>query len=243
VTSVAFLEILKEKFPEITPSFCAGLSLGEFSALVGAQALSFRDGLSLVQKRAEAMERTAQRNPGTMASILGFSQTQCEEVAKEAGCEVANLNSPDQIVLSGTVESVTKACSIAEAKGAKRAILLKVGGAFHSTLMREAKEDLENALKNTPIQAPRCVFIPNATAQKVGAPEEIRTLLAKQLMSPVRWIETMDRAAEEGLKLFLEIGPGKVLKGLARKTRPELSVENLGTVTDIEKLQTLFAQT
>ncbi len=243
MTSIAFLEILKEKFPEITPSFCAGLSLGEFSALVGAGSLTFQDGLRLVQKRAEAMERSAEKNPGTMASILGFSQAQCEEVAKEAGCEVANLNSPDQIVLSGTIETVTKACSIAEAKGAKRAILLKVGGAFHSTLMREAKEDLEQALKATPIQTPKCVFIPNATAQKVHSPEEIRTLLAKQLMSPVRWIETMDRAAEENLKLFIEIGPGKVLKGLARKTRSELSVENLGTATDIDKLQTLFAQT
>ncbi len=243
VTSMAALKVLQERFPELKGTFFAGLSLGEFSALAASGAIAWEDALRLVQKRAEAMEKSAELHPGTMASIMGLPQADCEAAAKEAGCEVANLNSPDQIVLSGSHETIEKACKIAEAKGAKRAIVLKVGGAFHSSLMREAKEALEKALSVTKIQTPAGVFIPNATAQKTSKPDEIRTLLAKQLMSPVRWIETMNRAAEEGASLFLEIGPGKVLKGLARKCQPQLAVEPCGTQTDINKLQTLFAQT
>lgn len=242
-TSMAALAVLKEKFPEISAGFFAGLSLGEFSALCAAGCISFEDALKLVKQRAEAMERSAGLHPGTMASVMGLAVADCEAVAKEAGCEVANLNSPDQTVLSGTVETIEKACTLAEAKGAKRAIVLKVGGAFHSTLMREAKEDLEKALKATAIQAPKATFIPNATAQKTSNPEDIRALLAKQLMSPVRWVETMQRAAGEGITLYLEIGPGKVLKGLARKCQPQLNVEPCGAAADLEKLQTLFAQT
>lgn len=243
VMSMAALQVLKEKFPEISGTFYAGLSLGEFSALVAAEAISFEDGLRLVKKRAEAMERSAEKHPGTMASVMGLAEADCEAVAQEAGCEVANLNSPDQTVLSGSQETIEKACKIAEAKGAKRAIILKVGGAFHSTLMREAKEDLEKALAATTIRMPRGTFIPNATAQKTQDPDQIRTLLAKQLMSPVRWVGTMARASEEGISFFLEIGPGKVLKGLARKCQPQLTVEPCGTVADLDKLQTLFAQT
>lgn len=241
-TSMAALQLIQERFPEMKASFFAGLSLGEFSALAAAGSITFEDGLRLVQKRAEAMERSAERHPGTMASIMGLPVADCEAVAKEAGCEVANLNSPDQTVLSGSQATIEKACQLAEARGAKRAIVLKVGGAFHSTLMREAKEDLEKALQATAIQTPNGTFIPNVTAQKTSNPEDIRTLLAKQLMSPVRWVETMTRAAEEGVSLFLEVGPGKVLKGLARKCQPQLVVEPCGTVTDIEKLQTQFAQ-
>lgn len=242
VTSYAALRVLQEKFPDLKGGFFAGLSLGEFSALTAAGSIKFEDGLKLVQKRAQAMEESAAAHPGTMASILGLSPEGCEETAKEAGCEVANLNSPDQIVLSGSRESIEKACKIAEAKGAKRAIVLKVGGAFHSTLMRDAKETLEKALSATQIQAPQNTFIPNVTAQKTLQPEEIRSLLARQLMSPVRWIETMTRASEQGISLFLEVGPGKVLKGLARKCQPQLNVEPCGTAADLEKLQTLFAQ-
>lgn len=248
VMSIAALQVIKEKFPDLKPAFFAGLSLGEFSALVASKAISFHDGLNLVQRRAQAMEESAAQHPGTMASILGLSAELCAEAAKEAGCEVANLNSPDQIVLSGTQESIQKACVLAEAKGAKRAIVLKVGGAFHSSLMREAKEKLEEALRETPIHAvgaglkPVPTFIPNVTGRKTEQPEEIRDLLAKQLMSPVQWIHTMEAAAQEGISLFLEVGPGKVLKGLAKKCQPQLTVEPCGSVADIEKLQTLFAQ-
>ena len=242
--SMAALAVLEEKIPELKPSFVAGLSLGEFSALTAAKAISFEDGIKLVQKRAEAMEKSAQNNPGTMASIIGLSQSDCEAVAKEAGCEVANLNSPEQIVLSGTQASIEKACSLAEAKGAKRAIPLKVGGAFHSSLMKEAKEDLEKALSETSISTPQCTFIPNAKPSPIEDPEAIRDLLARQLMSPVHWVETMNQAKVLGLSHFFEVGSGKVLKGLARKCQSEFRVEPCGTIADIEKIgQSLSSST
>ncbi len=237
VTSIAALKILRSKFPQIDPCFSAGLSLGEFTALVAAGSISFEDGLKLVQKRAEAMEHSAKLHPGTMACIMGLPQHDCELIAKEAGCEVANLNSPDQIVLSGTAESTEKACILAEGKGAKRAIRLKVGGAFHSSLMREAKESLEKALQATAIRPPICTFIPNVLGTAVTEPESIRELLAKQLMSSVQWIETMKTAALNPLELYLEIGPGKVLKGLARKCAKELNVESCGTADEIQNLE------
>lgn len=242
VMSVAVLTVLSEKYPELSPKFAAGLSLGEFTALAAAGSISFLDGLALVQKRAEAMERSAELHPGTMASILGLALSDCTAVANEAGCEVANMNSPDQIVLSGTAPSIDRACQLAEARGAKRALPLKVGGAFHSSLMRDAQENLEKALRTTAIQSPTCTFVPNVTAQSVQNPEEIRTLLARQLTSPVRWVETMALAKRSGVNFFIEPGPGKVLKGLARKCQPDLTVESCGTVSDIEKINALFAK-
>ena len=240
--SLAALAVLEEKFPDLQPAFGAGLSLGEFSALAALQSLSFEDGLRLVQKRAEAMEQAAQKNSGTMASVMGLTQADCEAIAKESGCEVANLNTPDQTVLSGTTASIERACKLAEARGAKRAIPLKVGGAFHSTLMMPAKESLEKALKAAQIARPAGEFIPNALAGQVSDPEEIRTLLARQMVSPVRWVETMATAAKIGINSFLEIGPGKVLKGLARKCQPEFTVEPCGTAEDIYKLESFLTK-
>ncbi len=243
VTSLAAWTVLKEKFPDLTPGFTAGLSLGEFTALVAAGSVSPDEGLKLVQKRAEAMERAAEKTPGTMASILGMGEADCLAIAKEAGCELANLNTPEQMVLSGTFETVEKGCVLAESKGAKKAIRLKVGGAFHSSLMKAAKEDLEKALSATRIEKPQCSFIPNVLGTPVSNPEEIRGLLARQLMSSVRWVDTMARAQESGLTLFLELGPGKVLKGLAKKCQPSLTVEPVGTFDDFEKLQNLLTKT
>lgn len=245
VTSLAVLSVLIERYPYLSPGFSAGLSLGEFTALVACGSLSFADGLRLVRQRATAMETCAQKNPGTMASILGLAEKDCEEIAKESGCEIANLNSSDQIVLSGRVEAMAKACALAEQRGAKRAIVLKVGGAFHSSLMREAKEELEYALKATPVHPPKGIFISNALGCPISEPEKIRQLLVQQLISPVRWTQTMQHANQAGLPLFLEIGPGKVLKGVARKGYPNLRVEACGTIEDInhvvENLRTLEA--
>ncbi|MFA5166959.1 MAG: ACP S-malonyltransferase [Candidatus Omnitrophota bacterium] len=239
VTSLAALAALREKNPDLTPSIVAGLSLGEFTALTVAGAISFEDALKLVQVRAEAMEAAAKNNPGTMAFVMGLTIEQCVAVAQEAGCEVANLNAPDQTVLSGTLAAIEKACKLAEAKGAKRAMSLKVGGAFHSSLMSEAKARLEAALANTPIHEPACAFIPNVTAQKVSKPEEIRLLLAKQLTNSVQWVQTMATAKESGITTYLEIGPGKILKGLARKCQPGLEVFSFGSVADFKNLETL----
>lgn len=243
VMSVAALAALKEKYPDLSPKLVAGLSLGEFTALVASGALSFMDGLRLVQKRAEAMEKSAALHPGTMASIIGLSLADCQAIANEAGCEVANINSPDQIVISGTEPSIKKACQIAEAWGAKKALPLKVGGAFHSSLMRDAQENLEKALSSTVFQSPQSAFVPNVLAQAVQDPEKIRILLARQLTSPVQWVQTLDFARESGIQFFIEIGPGKVLKGLARKCQPDFTVESCGTASDIEKIDALFAKT
>jgi [acyl-carrier-protein] S-malonyltransferase len=233
------LAALREKNPELQPSIVAGLSLGEFTALIAAGSISFEDALRLVQVRAEAMEDAAKKNPGTMAFVMGLTTEQCMSVAQEAGCEVANLNAPDQTVLSGTFPAIEQACRIAEARGAKRAMPLKVGGAFHSSLMGVAKARLGAALVNTPIHEPKCAFIPNVTAQKVSNPEEIRSLLARQLTSPVQWVRTMATAKESGVTTYLEIGPGKILKGLARKCQPELEVFSFGTLADFKSLKSL----
>lgn len=237
VTSMAALACVQTKWPDQKPSLTAGLSLGEFTALVAADALSFEEGLRLVQKRAEAMESAAQRHPGTMASIMGFSKEICDDIAKESGCEIANWNAPDQFVFSGSLDSIERACHLADGRGAKRAISLKVGGAFHSALMREAEEDLQKALAEAQIRRPRCLFVPNTTAQPVSDPEQIRSLLARQLTSPVLWMQTMRLADEKGIHHFLEIGPGKVLKGLARRCSSKLSVEACGTVQDLQNLE------
>jgi [acyl-carrier-protein] S-malonyltransferase len=239
VTSLAALAALREKNPGLTPSIVAGLSLGEFTALTAAGAIAFEDALKLVQVRAEAMEDAAKNNPGTMAFIMGLTVEQCMAVAQEAGCEVANLNAPDQTVLSGTLATIEQACKIAEAKGAKRAMPLKVGGAFHSSLMGQAKSRLEAALAGTPVHEPKCSFIPNVTAQKTSDPEEIRALLAKQLTSPVQWVRTMAVAQGSGITTYVEIGPGKILKGLARKCQPEFEVFSFGSTGDLKSLESL----
>lgn len=239
VTSLAALAAVREKFPALRPSLAAGLSLGEFTALVAAEAISFEDALRLVQVRAEAMESAARNTAGTMASVMGLDLESCRAVAQEAGCDVANLNTPDQTVLSGTVASIEKACQIAEAKGAKRAMPLKVGGAFHSSLMGEAKARLEEALTKTVIREPKCAFIPNVTGQKVSAPEEIRALLARQLTSSVQWVQTMATAQLSGVTTYLELGPGKILKGLARKCQPAFEVISFGAFADFKGLELL----
>lgn len=243
VTSLAFLKVLQERFSELKPDFTAGLSLGEFTSLVAAGSLSFVEGLKLVKIRAELMERAAQNSQGTMISILGLSQEACSSIAKESEAELANLNAPDQFVLSGKVESVERAVQLAEAKGAKKVIRLKVGGAFHSALMKEAKRGFQEALKKISLQAPKALFVPNATALGESDPERIRTLLGEQLTSPVRWIETMRFAKERGITRFLEIGPGKVLKGLARKIDPAFEVLSLEKVSDLESVESRLALT
>ncbi len=236
--SLAALAVLREKFPGIKPVFAAGLSLGEWTALAAAAALPWEEGLKLVQVRAQAMEAAAQKNPGTMASALGLSLDLCRQAAQEAGCEIANLNTPDQTVFSGTVESIDRVIPLAEAKGAKKVIPLKVGGAFHSSLMKDARETLARALQPAAFKTPDCTFVPNATAQPVSDPAEIKDLLARQVTSSVCWVETMEAAGKSGAVLYLEIGPNKVLKGLARKCGLQAPVEPCGTKEDLEKLTT-----
>ena len=240
VTSLAILAVIQGKVPDLFPDFVAGLSLGEFTALTASQSLSFSEGLKLVQTRAELMEKAASETQGSMVSILGLNQQKCETIAKESGVQFANLNAPVQFVLSGETQAVAHAARLAESRGAKRAIRLKVGGAFHSPLMDSAKKGLQRMLKQVSILAPKAFFVANASAEPETHPERIRTLLGEQLTSSVRWIETMERARSLGVCHFIEIGPGRILKGLAKRIDPTLEVVSLEKVSDLEPLlQTL----
>lgn len=234
VTSLALLAVLQEHHPEIKSHFVAGLSLGEFSALVAAGSLRFVEGLKLVLERAELMERVARKNQGAMISVLGLTQNECEALARESRTELANLNAPDQFVLSGEVSAIRKAAELAEGMGAKRVIPLKVSGAFHSCQMEEAKKGLQAALRRVLIKAPGCVFVPNVTARPESSPEQIRILLGEQVTHSVRWIETIEEARRQGIERLIEMGPGRVLKGLVRKIDPSLEVLSFEKVSDLE---------
>ncbi|HRK61546.1 MAG TPA: ACP S-malonyltransferase [Candidatus Omnitrophota bacterium] len=240
VCSYAALTALKEKWPSIQPAIVAGHSLGEFSALAAAGFFSFEDGLRLVQVRARAMEKAASQNPGAMAAILGLDQSGCIEVAKESGAEVANFNAPSQTVLTGTAAAIQKSLEIAEKKGAKRAIQLKVSGAFHSTLMKQAQADLVAAIQGIKTNPLAAQFIPNVTGKVTGDTAEICDLLGRQLVSSVCWTETMAQFSKLGLTHLIEVGPGKVLKGLAKSCEVPLAVQVFGTAEDVEPFTLAF---
>jgi len=204
---------------EFKPEMVAGHSLGEFSALVAAGAITFQEGLKLVSKRANAMQSACDITEGTMAAILGLDDEVVEKVCMEIDGVVvaANYNCPGQLVISGEVEAVKKACEKLTEAGARRAMLLPVGGAFHSPLMEPARADLAKAIENTVIKTPICPVYQNVTASAVIDPEEIKTNLVSQLTSPVKWTQTMQAMIADGATQVIEVGPGKVLQGLFKK--------------------------
>jgi [acyl-carrier-protein] S-malonyltransferase len=201
------------------PEMVAGHSLGEFSALTASKALSFEEGLILVSKRAHAMQKACEATPSSMAAIIGLDDKIVEETCAEINELVvpANYNCPGQIVISGSVEGVEKAMEILKAKGAKMAVKLAVGGAFHSPLMEPARVELEEAIYNTDIKIPVCPIYQNITGRKSSEPAEIKTNLIAQLTSPVRWTQTIRNMISDGAESFTEVGPGKVLQGLIKK--------------------------
>lgn len=207
------------------PDFVAGHSLGEFSALVAAKSLSFEDGLRLVQKRAFAMQRACEAVPGTMAAILGLDDKTIEEVCADIKDIVvpANYNTPGQLVISGTVEGVTEACARLKAKGAKRALILPVGGAFHSPLMKPAEEELAETIHATHFEKPICSIYQNFDGKPHFKPEIIKENLIKQLTAPVRWTQIMQNMLAHGLTEIIEVGGnGKVLRGMFAQINREL---------------------
>ena len=206
----------------------AGHSLGEFSALVASGALSFEDGLRLVSKRALAMQAACEANPGTMAAVLGLPDEKVEEVVKSiegAVVVAANFNCPGQLVISGSIEGVDKACELLKEAGAKRALRLNVGGAFHSPLMESARVELEAAIEATEFHAPRCPIYQNVTASPTTDIDTIRRNLIAQLTAPVRWTESAKAMVADGASRFIEVGPGAVLQGLIKKIAPEVETE------------------
>lgn len=212
------------------PDMVAGHSLGEFSALVSAGALSFEDGLRLVSKRAMAMQAACELQPSTMAAVLGLEDAKVVEVLEGITDEVvvaANFNCPGQLVISGSVTGVERACELLKAAGAKRALPLKVGGAFHSPLMEPAREELAKAIEETSFAAPRCPVYQNVVASAVSDPDEIKRNLIAQLTAPVRWTESVRAMVADGATHFTELGPGTVLQGLVKKIAPEVEAESL----------------
>ena len=215
--------------PELRPSMTAGHSLGEFSALVAAGVLKFEDALPLVARRAQAMQAACEEQPGTMAAILGLDDNTVERICQEitnAGHVVvaANYNCPGQLVISGSAEGVAQACEALKAAGAKRALPLPVGGAFHSPLMQSAAAALAEAIEKTIFREARCPVYQNVDALPHTAPAEIKANLLAQLTAPVRWTQLVQRMVADGATEFVECGPGKVLQGLVKKIVPTATV-------------------
>lgn len=215
---------------DFSPAMVAGHSLGEFSALVAAGALSFEDGLRLVSQRAEAMQRACELNPSTMAAVLGLNDATIERICAEVGSSygevvvAANYNCPGQVVISGTEEGIQLAAEQLKAAGAKRVLPLPVGGAFHSPLMEPAREELAEAIADTPFGKPRCPIYQNVNAQPATAVQTIKANLIAQLTAPVRWTQSVENMVNGGATTFIECGPGKVLQGLVKKISPGVEV-------------------
>lgn len=224
--SVILATVLGESF---RPEMVAGHSLGEFSALVANRTLSFDDGLTLVSKRAMAMQKACEAKPSTMAAILGVDDNVVEDVCSSIKEIVvpANYNSPGQIVISGSIEGIDAAIEILKEKGAKRALKLAVGGAFHSPLMEPARQELEQAIESTRFSKPVCPVFQNVDAEPSSDPERIKVNLARQLTSPVRWTQTVRNMIAAGATSFTEVGPGAVLQGLIKKV--DKDIEATGT--------------
>ena len=210
------------------PEMVAGHSLGEISALTAAGVLAFEDGLKLVSKRALAMQAACEVEPSTMAAILGLDNEVVEGICEkvEGIVVAANYNCPGQLVISGTVDAINDACELSKEAGARRALVLPVGGAFHSPLMEPARAELAKAIEATTFNAPICPVYQNVTASAVTDPNEIKKNLVAQLTSPVRWTQTMHQMIADGVSGFTEVGPGKVLQGLVKKVDRQMPTES-----------------
>ena len=219
--SVIQRQVLGEAF---TPDMVAGHSLGEFSALVASGVLTFEQGLRLVAKRAEAMQKACELERGTMAAILGLEDAVVEQVCKDTEGVVtpANYNCPGQLVISGAYEAVEQACETLKAAGAKRALILPVGGAFHSALMKPAEEELAKAIGEITFQKPLCPIYQNVTTTAMTDPETIKKNLIAQLTAPVKWAQSIQQMIQDGATTFVELAPGKVLQGLVKKINKEV---------------------
>jgi len=243
VHSLAVLTMLKDNRPEF--DYACGHSLGEYGALAVAGVLSFEDAVRAVVRRAELMEEACQAQAGTMAALMGLEEQQVQEICDQASAKgvvaPANFNSRIQIAVSGSKAAVEYAVELAKEAGAKRAMLLEVGGAFHSPLMEPARRGLAEFLTDVDFNAPQATVIANVTAKPVSGPDEVRDLLVRQVTSPVRWSQTMAYLTAHGVDRIIEIGPGRVLSGLAKRDmQPEQSI-TLDTLFDIESFTMVTA--
>ncbi len=232
-TSIALLKVFQAAHPEIKPSYVAGLSLGEYSALVAAGIMNFRDAVGLVRKRGEFMEAAAKKNPGKMSCVLGLERAIVQDICRQTGTEIANLNCPGQVVISGKNAQLEEAAQLAMAQGAKRVIPLDVSGAFHCSLMNEASAELKKEIDKIKFQRSHVPLVSNVDAAEQADPVIIKTNLIKQVNSATYWEASMRFLLQKGIDTFFEIGPGSVLKGLMKKIEPSAKVLSIGKETDI----------
>ncbi len=225
-----------DAYQRVNVKYTAGLSLGEYGAMCAAGVLSFEDSLRLIQKRGALMEAAAKKNPGKMSAVIGFDKDKVVAICREAGCEVANFNAPDQIVITGLVDAVGNASELLTAAGCKKVIPLDVAGAFHSSLMRSAADQFETVVKDCSFMVGAVKVITNVTAKPQETEDEIRLNLPRQIYSSVQWVETVQFIAAQGITYLVEIGPGRVLKGLIRKIDPALNVLNFQCKDDISAM-------
>jgi [acyl-carrier-protein] S-malonyltransferase len=233
VSWVAF-QVLKERTPGLTYQATAGLSLGEFTALAAAGALSFEDGLRIVRQRGRFMQEACDATRGSMAAIIGLDELVTREVCAQAGVVLANLNCPGQLVISGDTQKITQACELAKAKGARRAVPLVVAGAYHSPLMAGAQPKLQAELERVSVSKANVPVIANVTGQPHEAPDWIRTRLVEQVTSSVRWEESMRYLLAQGFTRFIELGPGSALSGFMKRIDKNVQMLNVGDVATLE---------
>lgn len=234
--SIAAFRVFGQQNKKFNPKVMLGLSLGEYSALVAAEAVAFGDAVRLVRLRGQFMEEAARQFPGKMVSVMGVSEEAAEEIAKEAGCEVANLNCPGQVVLSGSSSAIEKAIEISKQRGAAKTALLNVSGAFHSSLMSQAGQRLKEEISKISFFEPEFPVISNVYAAPEAKPEAIKENLIDQVSCSTRWEESIRYVVSKKVNTFLEIGPGKVLKGLLKRIDPALLVYNIENSDDIKNL-------
>jgi [acyl-carrier-protein] S-malonyltransferase len=230
----AAFQLLKEQVPSLKFEATAGLSLGEFTALTAADVMTFENGLNVVRQRGQFMQKASEATKGGMAAIIGLDEATTRHVCTEAGVELANLNCPGQIVISGPVEKMEQACELAKAKGAKKAIPLAVAGAYHSRLMATAQPKLNDALAKIPIALPMVPVISNVTAQAHGTPSDIHKRLVEQVTSPVRWEDSMRYLLAQGFNRFIELGPGTALSGFMKRIDKNAQMLNVADAASLE---------
>ena len=241
VTSMAVLHIFRKKFPGSVPSYVAGLSLGEYSALAAADIVNFHDVVYLVRKRGEFMEAAAAKSPGKMSCILGLDVELVREICQETGCEIANLNCPGQVVVSGRLQNLEELSKVATERGAKRVIPLDVSGAFHCSLMKEAAGKLRTEIEKIAFHEPLYPLISNVDACEQTDPNVIKENLIKQVDSATYWEASMKYLLNKGVDTFFEIGPGSVLKGLFKKIEAPAKVACIGKWSDVQEAATSIA--
>ena len=234
--SLAYLAAARGKHTAVDgePAFVAGHSLGEYSALIAAGVLSFEDGVMLVRERGRLMQAAGERNPGTLAAILGLDESALEEVCQEAGAEICNLNSENQIVIGGGRDAVSRAMDLAKARGARRVLPLKVSGAFHSSLMQPAAEGMAVAIQQVRFRDPEIPLVGNCSGDSLRAGEAIKDELIRQVSTAVQWRRSVLKMLESGVSTFVEIGPGRVLSGLIHQIDRSATLFNIGNADDID---------